>query len=74
MFSELEIRVLKAFAAHQGLAAPDTLAGAIRMVAQIGGYIHRARAPPPGTRVTWRGCTTLAGMCLGYALATEQKA
>ena len=72
MFSELEIQVLKAFAAQQGLAAPDTLAEAIRIVAQIGGYIHRARAPPPGTRVMWRGCTTLAGMCLGYALAMEQ--
>ena len=72
LFSELEIQVLKAFAAQQGLAAPDTLAEAIRIVAQIGGYIHRARAPPPGTRVMWRGCTTLAGMCLGYALAMEQ--
>ena len=74
MFSELEIQVLNAFAAQQGLDAPDTLASAILIVAGIGGYIHRARAPPPGTEVMWRGCTTLAGMCLGFTLAMEQKA
>ncbi len=51
MFSELEIRVLKAFAAHQGLAAPDTLAGAIRMVAQIGG-LHSSRQ---GTAARYQG-------------------
>ena len=74
MFSELEIKVLNAFAAQQGLDAPDTLAKAIHTVARIGGYIQRARAPPPGTRVMWRGCATLAGMCLGFTLAMEQKA
>ena len=73
MFSELEIRVLKAFSDQQGLVAPDTLATAIRIVAQIGGYIHRARAPPPGTKVMWRGCITLAAMCRGFTLAMELK-
>ena len=43
LFSELEIDVLKAFAAQQGVEAPDTLAKAIRVVARIGG--------------TQRGCT-----------------
>ena len=74
MFSELEIKIVNAFAAQQGLEAPDTLAKAIHTVARIGGYIQRARAPPSGTRVMWRECTTLAGMCIGFTLAMEQKA
>ncbi len=74
MFSELEIQVLNAFAAQQGLDAPDTLASAVLIVARIGGYIHRARAPPPGSKAMWRSCISLAGMCLGFTLAMEQKA
>ena len=73
LFSELEIDVLKAFAAQQGFEAPDTLAKAIRIVAQIGGYLYRARGPPPGTKVLWRGNATLAGMCIGYTMAMERR-
>ncbi len=62
MFSEPEIPMLNAFAAQLGHEAPDTVAKAVHIVAQIGGYIQRARAPPPGTKVMWRDCKTLAGM------------
>ena len=73
LFSELEIDVLKAFAAQQGFEAPDTLAKAIRIVARIGGYFYRPRSPPPGTKVLWRGNTTLAGMCIGYEIAMRSR-
>ena len=73
LFSELEIRVLKAFAAEHGIDPPRTLAAAALLAARIGGHIHRPRGPPPGTKVIWRGTATLAGMSLGYRLATENQ-
>ena len=73
VFSELEIRVLRAFAAQHRVRPPDTLATAILVVARIGGHLHRPRGPPPGTKVMWRGTATLAGMCLGFQLAMEQQ-
>ena len=73
LFSELEIQVLKAFAAQHGIDPPETLAAAALLVARIGGHIHRPRGPPPGTKVMWRGTATLAGMCLGYRLAMENQ-
>ena len=69
MFCELEIQVLRAFAAEHRIRSPDTLAAAILVLARIGGHIHRPRGPPPGTKVMWRGTATLAGMCIGYRLA-----
>ena len=56
LFSELEIKVLKAFAEHHRRPAPDTLALAVRLVAQLGGHIYRP--PRPAARhqghVAWR--------------------
>ena len=49
------------------------LADAVLVVARIGGHIRRARGPPPGTKVMWRGVTTLAGMYLGFRLAMENQ-
>ena len=73
VFSELETRVLRAFAAQHRVGPPETLATAILVVARIGGHIHRPRGPPPGTKVMWRGTATLAGMCLGYRLAMDHQ-
>lgn len=73
MFSELEIQVLRAFAAEHRIGSPDTLAGAVLVLARIGGHIHRPRGPPPGTKVMWRATATLAGMCIGYRLAMEHQ-
>ncbi len=72
LFSRLEIRALRAFAARQRHAPPDTLAGAVLTKARIGGHIHRSRGPPPGTRVIWRGYATLAEWCIGYELMLGQ--
>ncbi len=72
LFSELEIKALKAFAARQRYAPPDTLATAVLTLARIGGHIHRTRGPPPGTMVIWRGHLTLVEWCIGYQLMMEQ--
>ena len=73
VFSELEIRVLRAFAAQHRIEPPDTLAAAVLVLARIGGHIHRPRGPPPGTKVMWRATATLAGMCIGYRLAMDNQ-
>ena len=64
--SELEIKVLKAFAVRQRCEPPDTLATAVLNMARIGGHIHRTRGPPPGTKVIWRGHATLVEWCIGH--------
>lgn len=73
LFSELEIKALKAFAARQRYAPPDTLATAVLTMARIGGHIHRTRGPPPGTRVIWRGHATLGEWCVGHQLMLEME-
>lgn len=72
LFCELEIKALKAFAARQRHSPPDTLAAAVLTMARIGGHIHRTRGPPPGTKVIWRGHTTLVEWCIGHQLMMEQ--
>ena len=73
LFSDLEIKALKAFAARQRHAPPDTLAAAVLTMARIGGHIHRSRGPPPGTKVIWRGYATLVEWCIGHELMMEQE-
>ena len=73
VFSELEIRVLRAFAAQHRIGPPNTLAAAVLVLARIGGHLHRSRGPPPGTKVMWRATATLGGMCIGYRLAMDNQ-
>jgi hypothetical protein len=69
LFSDLEIRVLKAFARQRKLEGPAALGLAVGLVARLGGYLARANDPPPGHEVMWRGFTMLQGMSLGFAIA-----
>ena len=73
LFSDIEIKVLKAFPAQQRHTPPETLAAAVLTVARIGGHIHRTRGPPPGTKVMWHGYATLVDWCTGYQLRMEQE-
>ena len=68
LFSDMEIRVLHAFARQRKLEGPSALGIAVRLVARLGGYLARANDPPPGHEVMWRGFTMLQGMSLGFAL------
>jgi hypothetical protein len=40
-------------------------------LAQLGGYLARAKDPPPGNTVMWRGITRLTDIQLGFALGTQ---
>jgi len=72
LFSDLDIRVLKAFARQRNLEGPSTLGIAVMLVARLGGYLARANDPPPGHEVMWRGFTMLQGMSLGFTIALNE--
>jgi len=38
-------------------------------IAQLGGYLARAKDPPPGTVVMWRGLSRLTDIALAASLA-----
>ena len=46
-----------------------TLSAYLVKVARLGGYLARARDPPPGTIVIWRGLARLTDIALGATLA-----
>ena len=71
LFSDLEIRVLGAFAASRRFPPPKSLAVAGLLLARLGGYLARKHDPPPGHQLMWQGYVTLYGMCLGFALREE---
>ena len=68
LFSEVEIRVLSAWAKSRRTPPPTTLGEAILLVARIGGYINRNNDPPPGHELMWYGYQNLTLMCMGYEL------
>ena len=40
-------------------------------LARLGGYLARAKDPPPGNTVMWRGSTHLTDTQLGFILGTQ---
>jgi hypothetical protein len=68
LFSYLEIEVLGAVAKKKGLNPPDCLGAAVKTVAKLGGYIGRAKDPPPGHQIIWEGYMKLVMLCEGYSL------
>ena len=46
-----------------------TLSASLLKLARLGGYLARARNPPPGNLVMWRGLTRLTDIALGATLA-----
>jgi len=72
LFSEVELRLLKAFARQRKLEGPATLGIAVKLVARLGGYMARNSDPPPGHEVMWRGLSTLRIMCQAAELLESQ--
>lgn len=52
-------------------ASETTLAGYIREIARLGGYLGRSRDPPPGIVVLWRGLSRLVDIERGIEVATR---
>lgn len=71
LFSDVELRTLRAFAKKSRLKPPEHLEDAVRLVAKIGGYLGRNNDPPPGHQLLWQGYREFQLMCLGAALLAE---
>jgi hypothetical protein len=65
LFSNLEVRVLAAFAQNKNLNPPNCVFNAVRLVARLGGYLGRKNDPPPGHQIIWKGYSKLQEMCFG---------
>ena len=72
LFTDIELRFLADYAADSGLSAPDTLAGAVLLVALLGGYQNRKHDPPPGHQLMWRGYERMSLATLGYRIAERR--
>ena len=72
LFSDVELRTLRAFAKKNGLKPPTLLGEAVRLVAKLGGYLGRNNDPPPGHQLLWQGYTEFQFMCMGFALLEEE--
>jgi hypothetical protein len=48
-----------------------TLASYLTKIAQLGGYLARAKDPPPGNAVMWRGVSRLTDIELGFVMGTQ---
>ena len=53
------------------LPAPGTLSLYLTKIARLGGYLARAKDPPPGNIVMWRGLTRLNDITLGATLQID---
>jgi hypothetical protein len=71
LFSDIELRTLRAYAKKKHLTLPSLLGEAVLLVAKIGGYLGRSNDPPPGHQLLWHGYTEFQFMCLGFALLDE---
>ena len=70
-FDDWEVKILEAKREEkQGRKdkGPLSLATAITMVAQLGGYLARGCDSPPGTECLWQGLIRLNDMAEGYRL------
>lgn len=72
LFSDVELRTLRAYAKKKQLNVPRLLGEAVRLVAKIGGYLGRNSDPPPGHQLLWKGYTEFQFMCMGFALLEEE--
>ncbi len=53
------------------LPVPRTLSLYLTKIARLGGYLARAKDPPPGNIVMWRGLSRLNDITLGATLQAE---
>jgi hypothetical protein len=72
-FTALEIQILHRLApdSQSGSSPSSMLHSCLTKLACLGGYLNRAKDPPPGNMVIWRGMSRLTDIELGYLMAAE---
>src|SRR3954469_22447178 len=68
VFTPLEIRLLDQLVKAKTSSPALTLAHYLTKIARLGGYLARAKDPPPGNMVMWRGLSRLTDIELGASL------
>jgi hypothetical protein len=71
LLSDLEIKVLRAYASKKNIKQPTHLGDTIRLVARLGGYLGRNNDSPPGHQLMWQGYKVLQMMCEGFSLIRD---
>jgi len=68
-----EIYLLDQLVSDTPGAAPagNTISLYLSKLARLGGYLARAKDPPPGNTAMWRGITRLTDIQLGFILGTQ---
>ncbi len=74
LFTDIELRFLKDYAAELGLPPPDHAAAAVLLLAILGGYQNRTHDPPPGHQIMWRAYERISIATIGYRIAEKQRA
>jgi hypothetical protein len=67
--TEAEIAILDRLGGVAGVPPKPPVSSYLVAVAKLGGYLARARDPPPGNMVVWRGLTRLMDIHLGFELS-----
>ena len=71
MFADHELEFLRDYALENGLATPERLGDAVRLVAHLGGYRDRKHDPDPGNQIMWHGQTRLSSASLGHRIGYQ---
>ena len=73
VLTEIEIKVLDRLIPdpESGSSTPKTLSSYLTRIARPGGYLARAKDPPPGNIVIWRGLARLNDIALGATLQAD---
>lgn len=64
-----EVAILDRLAGASRPPAEPTVSHYLLAIAKLGGYLARAKDPPPGNMVVWRGLTRLMDIHLGFELS-----
>ena len=71
VFTDAEMRLLEGLVPTRDGTGGQTVGRFLTRLAQLGGYLNRARDAPPGNMVLWRGMARLTDIHLGYCLARD---
>jgi hypothetical protein len=72
VLTDFEMRLLDQLAmTDQDASHTKTLTHYLTRIARLGGYLARARDPPPGNMVMWRGLTRLTDITLGATIGAR---
>ncbi len=71
LFSDIELRTLRAYAKKKRGEPPLLLGEAVSLIGKLGGHLGRNNDPAPGHQLIWQGYLVFQFMCMGYALRPE---